>query len=106
MTVARFDVTVEDGWVGFSFNAEHSPRSAIQPSKRMVNKNIVSRHLEAKLHDGRAARRDERTLDISVRLGADCGFGIDTVEDLAYHVERGNEIDPAVPHQEPDLLTD
>ena len=50
-----------------SFHLEKSHGAFLDPKDRMIDQRVRPRHLEAELHDGRSASRNQGRLDTSRR---------------------------------------
>ena len=59
MTISALYLTVINGWIGFSFYVEHSPGTAINSCKCMINENIISGVINLEFNHDRPACRNQ-----------------------------------------------
>ena len=66
MIMYMISCSVKYFFVFFSRDLERAPGSAIKSAKRMINENVFSWNLKAKLNDSSATCRNKRALNVFV----------------------------------------
>ena len=98
------DFAGEDFFVFIAFYHQLTQRTFVKRAEdRVVNQGVAARNVDFEVDNGRAARRNQRGLDIFVNQIA--AFNVHGVEDFTNHVERRHQVRTAVTDKHTHFLT-
>src|SRR3954447_3793158 len=92
VTAAGHDLAVINFGVGGAFDVQDSDQSTLEPRQRMIDQDVVSRHVQFEFCDNRAAWRHCHGLNTLQRLAEHTAEIIDLVEHFADDMERRGEV--------------
>src|SRR4051794_14030615 len=87
VTTARHDLAVIDFGIGCAFDVQDSNQSTLEPRQRVIDQDVVSRHVEFEFSDNRAAGRHCYGLNTLQWLAEHAAEVIDLVEHFADDME-------------------
>src|SRR3954453_24172218 len=91
-TTTRHDLAVVDLGVGRTFDMQDTDQSALEPRQRVVDQDVVSRHIELEFGNDSSARRHCHRLNALQWLAEHATQIVNSIEHFPDHVERRGEI--------------
>ena len=106
MSSAGHDLAIIDFRVGCSFDVQDSYQAALEPRKRMIDQDVIPRHIELEFGDDGATWRHRDRLNALQRLAEDAAQIVNLIEHFPDDVERRGEIRTADAEEDADRFAD